>query len=256
MISLRTAVAFGFVLLVNPAGKAEEPAARLPENGWWVRYSVTTKQDRDGNTDESTFKRTYSLTGTVAENGEKCRWVEMKSAGSVAGQERIQIAKLLVSEKDLLENEKPLSGLLRGWRKIDGGAVTPVKVDAPQAVNPLSAKQFYEKEMLIFPGMRQKSEIIDKQKTVEYQQGRLEMTQGRTGKIERKSNGALRGRNQNMTSNFEFTVWTDPVIELGFAAANIRNTTSVDNVVRSSRDDEWVIEDFGTDAKSELPENN
>jgi hypothetical protein len=256
MNSIRAGVAFGLVLFLNSAAQSEDASATLPDDGWWFRYSVTTKEDREGNTEVSTVKHTYSLIGTATENGEKCRWVEMKIVGYFGGKDRTQIAKLLVPERDLLESEHPLNRLVRGWNKIDDAAARELRVEPPEAGPTGNANRFYEMRMLVFPGMRRKLEIADKPKVVDYQRGRIEIPQGLKGKREVKGNGRGRLQNQISKSNTEFTVWTDPAVPFGFAAATFQNATRIDDVLRVSRDDEWVIDDFGSGAKSELPDNN
>jgi hypothetical protein len=256
MNSIQATVAGVLFVLFCSNGNAEDVTAKLPEDGWWSRYSVTTKEDREGNIDESTIKYTYSLTGTVTENGEKCRWVETKFSGFYGGKDRTQITKLLVPEKDMLEKEHPLNRLVRGWTKVDDAAAREIRVEPPEPGANGNANRFYETQMVIFPGPRHKLEIADTSKVIEYQRGRLKINEGRKGKIDIMTTGRGRLASQILTSHTEFTVWTDPAVRLGLAAATFRKTTSINNVLRLSRDDDWVIDDFGSDAKSELPEDN
>lgn len=254
MNSVRAAIAFGFVLLLTPAANAEEAAAKLPADGWWARYFVSMK--RDGNNDEQTMKRTYSLVGTATENDMTCRWVEMKTVTMVGDKDRVEIVKFLIPEKELLESDQPLVRLVRCWSKTDDGMVKALSFDPPRGdgVNPQSADGRFGKELLIFPGMRQKAELVDKEKVVDYQQGRLQVAQGREGKRVSKVVGSPRA--QGLSFVLDYTIWTDPAVAPGFAAARTRYATVVNEMVRTARNDEWVIEDFGKDAKSELPENN
>jgi hypothetical protein len=241
MIRIRAAAVLGFVLLCNSAGRAEEANAELPPDGWWVQYVVTTKGElKGGRSLEQTMKRRFSLVGTVTENRVKCRWVEIKSVGRVAGEEHVQINKLLVPETDLLESERPLNNLVRWWRQNNDHVVRSTTG---------RARLLLTNEMFIFPGLRQNSEIIDKQNAVEFQERRLQIAQGSKGSIEQKAD-------ESLTYNFEFTVWHHSAVPLGFAAAKTRKTTRVNGELQSSRDDEWVIDDFGTGATSELPEND
>src|SRR5579872_5962731 len=110
MTVLRAPLLLGLFLLLNAAQSSADPPATLPADGWWIRYFVTTKYL--GSDDAITMKRTYSLVGTASENGQKCRWVEMKSVETVNGKERIDVLKFLVPEKALLENDKPLDNLI------------------------------------------------------------------------------------------------------------------------------------------------
>ena len=245
MIWCRAAAVFGFVLLFNSAGRAEEPNAELPPDGWWVQYLVTTKTEfKDGRSVEQTEKCRFSLVGTVTENGMKCRWVEMKSPGKVRVEEHVQITKLLFPEKDLLESGRPLNSLKR-WRRQNHCIV----IEGTGRVNLL-----FTDDLLIFPGLRQNTEIIDEQKVIEYQQRRLQIAQGRKGTDELKVDVVRGGQAEILTYNFEFTVWHHSAVPLGFVAAKTRRTSNINDVLQSSRDAEWVIDDFGTGATSESPE--
>ena len=254
MNNVRAATAFGFILLVCPAGYAEESTAKLPADGWWARYFVSMK--RDGNNDEQTMKRTYSLVGTATESDITCRWVEMKTVSMAGEKERIEVVKFLIPEQDLLESDQPLVRLVRCWSKTDDGMAKALSFDPPRGdgVNPQSAEGRFGKELFVFPGIRQKAEMVDKPKVVEYQQGRLTVAQGREGKRVSKVVGSPRA--QGLAFVLDYTIWTDPAVAPGFAAAKTRYATMINDVVRTARNDEWTIEDFGTDAKSELPENN
>src|SRR5260370_37737295 len=119
MNRFRASILLGLIACANSAVRADEAPKMLPKDGWWVRYFVTMNFGQPN--DEQTIKRKYSLVGTVTENDQKCRWVEMKSVQSVNGKEQTDIIKFLVPEKELLESEKPLESLIRAWRQLDGG---------------------------------------------------------------------------------------------------------------------------------------
>ena len=96
-------ITLGFVLFPYLYGQAEEQSSKLPEDGWWIRYSYTDKQDADGQVrqvPEFTQKITYFLVGTVMEDGEKCRWVELKIQTTLRGEEDVNFLRFLVPEFD------------------------------------------------------------------------------------------------------------------------------------------------------------
>jgi hypothetical protein len=254
MNRIRAGILLGCILTAGSAAPAEETPAKLPKDGWWVRYFVTMRDD--GNNEERTSKRTYSLVGTAAENGERCRWLEMKSVQTVNGKEQTDILKFLVPEKELLEGEKPLDRLVRAWRKIDDGDVEEQKFNQPLGVrgSVASADFVWGREMVIFPGPQRKTTAVDEKTLVEYQQGRLELTKARVGKhvATRQALTAV----QKQTFVLDFTVWNHPTVAPGFAAAKTRFEYLRDDVPRAAGTAEWVIEDFGMDAKSALPENS
>src|SRR5687767_9678292 len=92
--------------LASAAGADDPPAAKpaLPKDGAWVRYFGTGKGELA--TYDETMTRTYSLVGTKTENGQPCRWVEIKEAVELNAQRYSEVFKFLIPESDLIENEK------------------------------------------------------------------------------------------------------------------------------------------------------
>jgi hypothetical protein len=251
---LPAAVVPAILLLATSLALAEDAPAKLPGDGWWVRYYVTMR--REGTNDDAIMKRTYSLVGTTMENGEKCRWVEMKTVQMVNGNEQTDVLKFLIREKALLEAERPLESLVRAWRKIDDGAIEEQKFNQPlgAAGSVFSADYGWGRDMVIFPGPQRTTTAVNERRVVEYQRGRLELAEGRAGKhvATRRALTVV----QKQTVALEFTVWNEPSLAPAFAAAKTRFEILIDDAPRAAFVDEWVIEDFGTDAKSALPENN
>ena len=141
--------------VANQLAKAEDATAKLPNDGWWVRYLVTGKDP--GNNDDAPTKCTYSLAGSANENGQLCRWVEVKWDRTFDGKKQVDILKFLVPEKELLHGEKPLDSLVRCWRKIDEGEAKLMTFDQPAGVagtyfSRWSADFAFGRDMIIFPG--------------------------------------------------------------------------------------------------------
>src|SRR5262245_54828761 len=198
--------AFIAILLVVPSvALADDVPAKLPADGWWVRYFVTMR--REGLNDETVMKRTYSLVGTSMENGEKCRWVEMKAIIPVNGQDHTEIFKFLIPEKDLLEGERPMNNLVRAWRKFDDEPADEQKFNQGPGGRGFSgnADYYLGHYMIIFPGPQQKAKVIEEKRTVEYQQGRLELDAARVGK--RAASRQAVTVAQKQTIQTDFTVW-------------------------------------------------
>jgi hypothetical protein len=251
---LPSAVVPAILLVATCAVLADDGPAKLPADGWWVRYYITSR--REGTNDDIIIKRTYSLVGTSTENGEKCRWVEMNSEQTFNAKERKEILKFLIPGKELLESEKPLNSLVRAWGKFDDEPVEELKFNQPLGVrgSVASADFVWGRDMVILPGPQRKATLVNERKVVEYQQGRLEMTEGRTGKhvATRQAVTVV----QKQTVALEFTVWNHTSLAPAFAAAKTRFEILIDDAPRAADVSEWVIEDFGTDAKSAMPDKN
>lgn len=245
-------VTLALLLLANGILRADEAPAKLPEDGWWVRYYVTFQQGAG----ESTFKRTYSLVGTTTENDQKCRWVEMKTVETMNGKESTDIIKFLIPEKELLEGEKPLESLLRCWRRTGDGPAESKRFSQPLGATGFasSADFAFGRDFVVFPGPRKKFMAVDERKIVEYQQGRLEIAEGQASQHAVTRRALTSGEKQAYT--MAFTVWNDARLAPAVAALTARIEHERDGALIRTITMEFVIEDFGTDAKSALPENN
>ncbi len=244
-------ITIGFLLIPYLYGWAQEQSPKLPEDGWWIRYVYTDKQEANGQVREFTEKIIYSLVGTVLEDGEKCRWVELKTQTTLRGEEDVNFLKFLVAEKELMENEQPLEKLKRAWGNSSKRGLRELKLG--QGIKSES------KFLRIFPGVWQKSERINQERIVDYQKGRLTMLQARkrcaTMPINVINAGGLQ-KTVNRTSIIETTVWFDQVTSPVIAAERIQTKEYEKEKLILSREENIVIEDIGFDAKSSLPEIN
>jgi hypothetical protein len=107
------------MLVVLPTtARADGLLYQLPEDGSWVRYDMTM-EFRDGPVQKTTGSLTMMITGTVMENGKKCRWIEFKSVKKRPDRqtERTELIKVLVPEENLKTSKAPTKNRVRGWRK-------------------------------------------------------------------------------------------------------------------------------------------
>lgn len=232
---------FCFALIASGASAGEEPAA-LPKDGTWIRYTVTSRKDA---VEES---RTYALVGTKIDSGRVCRWVEIRQVFASPQGERVVVLKFLVPEKDLLENDRPLEGLVRSWRKSDDEPAEATR-DAVLAPGYLFARMF-----MIFPGVQKKAQSIDEPRTVDYQTGQFKIPNGRSGQVVTTRKAATAAETQTLRQDFR--VWFDPAVPLGPAEWQEDLTLLRDDNPSSPVQSTFVIQDFGTDAKTALPDND
>jgi hypothetical protein len=251
MKSIRIAAIFGLLLMPPAIVRGYEPVPKLPDDGWWVRYHINTKQEHANNErKEFSWTCTFSLVGTANENDEKCRWVEMKYA--FRGGEKTRVAKLLIPEKDLLESDQPLDRFVRGWIKNESGNVHVGKSENNMnTTGGLSVYYMAGRDLIIFPGLRRKFEKGDAPKTIEYQQGRLTLTETLSGQIKGKTIMGL--GTDKFDRDYQLIIWTDSVMEPGIAAAKVQFKGFRNEVQIYTQNDEWLLQDFGKNAKSELP---
>lgn len=233
--------------------RADETPAKLPKDGWWVRYFVTMKFE--GRPDV-TAKRTYSLVGTAVENGVRCRWVEMKSVQMSDGREITDVLKFLVPEEELLESERPLDSLVRCWRRFAEEPVEEVAFNVPLSVRGFagSADFYWGRDFAFFPGLQKQAKGVRERRVVEYQKGRLDVEDAQTFQHVVSRRALTNGEKQEYCD--EFTVWNDPAVAPAFVAASDRVRQRRDDALVRTLTIEFVLEDYGADAKSALPENN
>ncbi len=115
-------VAVAALLGTTPViGHAEDRPRQLPKDGTWVRYQKEVANlANDKKYDE--IKVTLSFVGSAVDEGEPCRWLELKAVipegrdGAGA-----YVSKVLVPERELLDSESPFEHARRTWvRRLDG----------------------------------------------------------------------------------------------------------------------------------------
>jgi hypothetical protein len=244
------------LLIALSVAPADDVPAKLPADGWWVRYFVRMKSEQKN--EEWTFKCIYSLVGTTTENDQRCRWVEMKSVPVIDGNEQpATVVKFLIPEKELLESAKPLESLVRAWQKDADGAVQALKFRQPVGAGGFagSADFYFGSDLAMFSGLQQRCRTVAEKKIVEYQQGRLEAAAARAFEHSATRRALTNGDKQEFNS--EFTLWDHPSVPApGFAALRHRHEYRRNEMLVQTTVGDFEIEDFGMHAKSELPENH
>ncbi len=232
---------------------AEDRPRELPKDGTWVRWQVET-EFRDEK--RSALTVTLSLVGTVVEDGERCRWLERKQEireGQHAG--TVSVARVLIPEKDILTAEHPLDRARRlVVRRPDGSAQRFEDKDKVTR-NPES----WEELLLWTPGMLKGSSVENGQKKdIEYQHGRLASAQGQSATRKYRSDSEQLGTGAKFqtTIELEHTTWQHPDLPFGFAEARIVSHQSVNDIKGGRSLKIYRLQDVGTDAKTEIPDQN
>lgn len=239
------------VLVCHAPLSADENVSQLAADGWWISYLTTAKAVAGQNVNEYTLKATYSLVGTDVVDGERCRWLEVNSVFSRKGQnDSVYLAKLLVSEKDLLESEEPVDMFKRAWLKVNDQDVRAATVG--KDLTP------YNTRMIVFPGAWQKTERIGNEKIIDYQRGRLTIPEARTRQVNMPDKTIPQRAKKPIAVKevAEYTAWFDPKTSPAVATARIQRKIYYDDKLSATIEDDIVLQDHGTDAKSQLPENN
>lgn len=143
-----------------------------------------------------------------------------------------QVEQYLIPEKALTESERPLDEAVRAIHWNGEGKIVSESLDGVG---------FAGVNLLFLTAARENAKTVKEPQVVEYQAGKLTVTQGEQGEYVWVRN--------NSTMAWKYTIWTDPKVSLGPARVKMTLTRRIDDKVQRT----WVLdrflEDFGFDAK-------
>lgn len=206
---------------------------QLPKDGSWVRYNFAMTGDQAGLGASGTLM--ISSVGQTTENGEKCRWIEIKFIGKISEQEVVQVLKLLIPEQHQHKGKKPHEHVIKGWMK-DGGS-DPEKLS--------DSEHKFLVELLLGPLEDVKK--LEKKKVVDYQEGQFRCEVEITGRKEFDV-GPVK-------MHFAFSIWPHKEVPFGVAAVKMKQTARSDGKVLFTATTELSLAEIGTNATTALPEN-
>ncbi len=228
------------LLLAASTARADGMFYQLPADGTWAKYDLKmtlamgdTKMQGDG------ALRMASV-GRSVEKDEPCRWIEVDfqvklSQGPDGGpQEQQYVLKVLIPEKHLKAGENPLDHMVRGWiREGDGDAVA------------LAEPKSFDKSPLpvVLSGPLQDVKRLEPIE-VESKLGKLSC-RGTAGMLEaddkRKTQLAIENRHH-------------PKSPFGVVTSQWKVEFADGAPLEAVMTMDLKLSDLGTDAKSELPE--
>ena len=227
----RTCLAALFITAVATASAEDplRPFQRLPKDGTWATYSFGGTEV--GNKESGTA--TYRMVGTTTEDGQKCRWLELQI--NEDGR-KASISKMLVRAKDFAEGAKKTPKILRGWKK-----------EGAEAVAKLDDKEKSAIELLAF-GVYENAKTVKLEKVIDYQKGRWKIGTATQG----KQTVQLPEAEVGVMADFTLTIWIHKDSPFGTAASELLVKTGETTVFESK----GTLQDYGTGAKSGLPDHN
>lgn len=214
---------------------------RIPKDGSWVKYYMDMKSDGPRK-QEMNATMTLRAVGSVTENGEKCRWVELQMQGEENGKKRNMIMKFLIREKELKPGAKTTPRIIRGWKKQDDKAVTEIS----------DREKADQTGIAIFFGGAKDAKTVKEAKTIDYQKGQLKIASATRGKpaFNVPGDNAPPGLKYDATQ----TVWTHKDVPFGTAALEMTMKISFKGNPGSTMKMTFTVQDHGTGAKSALPD--
>jgi hypothetical protein len=228
-------------------GRGENLHRELPKNDAWVQYQWDWNRLDSGQKMSATV--TLSIVGSVVENDEPCRWVELKYVIPEGSEKGTLIEKLLIREKDLLASANPMEHVLRTWVRFNDEPVYLKEAynNKDEAIGPL---------LLWTPGVLKNVAKGGDPKDIEYQHGRLKAAQPWAGRMvlpETNKDGVV-----VLHLSRKYTLWRHADLAFGFAEAEIKDDVyNLDKTkVLSQQVSVYVLQDAGVGAKTALPDSN
>jgi len=214
----------------------------LPKDGIWTSYY--TEMTSETQADQGiTGIMTVRSVGSVEEDGEKCRWIEIEMKGTQKnGDKQNSIMKFLVREKDFKAGAKGTPKILRGWTK-----------NNDQDIKELSEMELAGGTInLILVGKAKDAKTVKKEKTIDYQKGQLKIATAVTGHPELKLGG------ENAPPDFKYnvkqTTWLHKKVPFGMAARELQIEIKVKDKIAAKMTMSFTVQDYGTGAKSACPD--
>jgi hypothetical protein len=241
MVRTRCLVAFLLSLSLVSLAQADGLVQQLPKDGAWATYDMesSAKGGPGGATMSMKGSVWVASVGQVTENNLPCRWIEVEFKVKMeigdAKHEKSEVYKLLIPEKYLAKGETPLDHVVRAWTKTDKG--DPRKWDKPNDIDagPMP---------LILSGPWKDVKQLDKAE-VESKLGKL-ACEGVQGSLEFKMR-----QEKVMKCKLENRVHPDSP----FGVVTSRWTITVPEMDTNMEMTSGLkLSDFGTDAKSKMPD--
>lgn len=245
------------VVAASSVHSDEQPAIKLPAAGTWVKYhmNVTTA---DG-AEKSAVVEVRFLDRVEVEN-QACRWIEFSiSHPSEEKPETVSVLKMLLPESELLSGKYPIRRAVRFYSpSIDANgkmyhreAVTGDRLLLQQAlIGPY---------LEALPPRRQFGKVSKSRLDVDYQRGQLNCTS-----MLKSTTLGLKGDERPIwreSWDHDCQFWLQDEVPLGFARGKFREyrteyffTPPKPPLVIEESQSEWTLIDFGTGAKSAVPD--
>jgi len=216
----------------------------LPKDGTWTKYYMEMKAESPRMM-EMSGEFTIKSVGKVTEDGKSCRWIEIEMQGEEAGKKKHHVIKFLISEESFKPGSKKAPEILRGWKRED--ADSEVKEIDEMEKNPNGMMAIF------FGGNRKDVKKLKDAKAIDYQKGKLKITDGTAGKLSLDLGAnAPQGIKYDVTQS----LWTHKSVPFGTAAMELKMVITIKDKVASNMKMKFTVQNHGTGAKSLLPEKN
>lgn len=243
----RPAIATLLLALAIPASAfgAGGLVQTLPKDGSWTKYYCEAESPQEKFTGTMVVKSV----GRTVENGKPCRWIEFAMTRTDGGKERRRVTKLLIDEASLKPGSKKVPAIIRGWKK--NAAESRVEELSERDKDPANINGA---TWFLFGGSRKTVKTLKQAKTIDFQKGQLKIAEGKSATLE------IVPRTKNSKGNVKFQVeqsfWTHKSVPFATAASEWTITLKSGDKAASKMKMKLTAQEYGTGAKSALPEKN
>lgn len=227
------------VLAEANLARADGMIQSLPADGSWVRFNLRATNENQGAAKE-VFVGTLTVksVGCVQVNGVACRWFEFdwELHDEVRGAPHSAIEKWLIPEAQIGADKSPRLHAVRAWAKWNEEQVETKDV----------SNAFLDD--LLLPDTLRDRKFEELPRTIEYQNGRLEVSRCILG----VTTGATSDGISKSTARHQY--WICEMIPFGVAAATQTQEIVVNGVTITNRFESTLeMNDYGTGAVSSIP---
>jgi hypothetical protein len=238
---MKSLAAFVAVLAVTGSASAGGGLLQsLPKDGTWTKYYMEMKSETPG-MKEMSGEFTIKSVGAATEDGKTCRWIEIEMTGEEGGKKKHHVMKFLINEKYFKPGSKAAPEILRGWTRQDTGS--EIKELSDMEKNPRGMMSMF------FGGNRKDVKKLKDAKLVDYQKGKLKITDGTSAKLDLDA-----GPNAPPEMKYDVTqsLWSHKTVPFGTAAMELHMIIKIKDNVAANMKMKFTVLDHGTGAKSVL----
>jgi hypothetical protein len=236
--TLLTAATLALVAMAAVPVRADGLISSLPEDGAFCRFRLTTRVEAGRSGTDFSGSLTVASVGKTSEDGEACRWIEIKSAFTQGGREGTSIIKLLIPEEHLGTGKKPLDHVVRGWIK-----------NLDEEPLRYAAEHRGLIQVFFLPGALRDAGKHAEKRTVTLDEEQLVIEEAMTGKHANIPQGA-----PGMEADATYFIWRHEKAPFGVAAVRQEIELKRNEAVMARHRIELEIVATGTGAESELPQ--
>lgn len=239
----RTCAALLLVLFVSSIVRAEGLIYQLPPDGHWASYAIEdTVTDADGTKTTVTGELIVSSVGVETVNGKPCRWIEIAVLFDGGYDVIDHIDKLLIPEESLQKGKQPLKQVYKLHRQY-GKDRRILRIEDREKLQQLPDKANTALRMFLHGPYKEWQHVPDE--VIESKLGEQNCEGIRATETTKR---------RNISDDAEYIIRLHPEAPFGVVQWKVHRKIERDGQPDGTIDHELTLSDFGTGAKTALPD--